>query len=77
MLLDTATHCITGKRKKVIWPLLAHLAQKYLAPPPTTVPLERLFSTAGNVVTDRRTALDVEKVEMLLLLNFNIHLKND
>ena len=65
------------KEKKVTWPLLAHLARKYLAAPCITVPSERLFSTAGNIITDRRTRLDVEKVEMLLLLNKNIHLKDD
>ena len=65
------------KEKKATWPLLACLAQKYLAPPCTTVPLERLFSTAGNIVTDKRTRLDPEKVEMLLFLNKNIHLKDD
>ena len=65
------------KEKKVTWPLLAHLARKYLAPPCTTVPSERLFSTAGNIVTDRRTRLDVGKLEMLLFLNKNIHLKED
>ena len=63
--------------KQASWPLLATLARKYLAPPCTTVPSERLFSTAGNIVTDKRTKLDAEKVEMLLLLNKNMFLKND
>ena len=64
------------KEKKVTWPLLAYLARKYLAPPCTAVPSEILFSIAGNIVTDRRTWLDVEKVEMLLFLNKIIHLKD-
>ena len=63
--------------KQASWPLLATLARKYLAPPCTTVPSERLFSTTGNIVTDKRTKLDAEKVEMLLFLNKNMFLKND
>ena len=65
------------KEKQASWPLLATLARKYLAPPCTTVPSERLFSTAGNVVTDKRTRLDAEKVEMLLFLNKNMFLKDN
>ena len=65
------------KEKQASWPLLATLARKYLAPPCTTVPSERLFSTAGNIVTDKRTRLDAEKVEMLLFLNKNMFLKDN
>ena len=65
------------KEKQATWPLLVTLARKYLAPPCTTVPSERLFSTAGNVVTDKRTRLDAKKVEMLLFLNKNMFLKDN
>ena len=65
------------KEKQASWPLLATLARKYLAPPCTTVPSEKLFSTAGNIVTDKRTRLDAEKVEMLLFLNKNMFLKDN
>jgi len=65
------------KKNELQYPLLAQLARKYLAPPCTTVPSERLFSTAGNIVTDKRTRLDIDKVEMLLFLNKNIHLNED
>lgn len=65
------------KEKNAAWPLLACLAQKYLAPPCTTVPSERLFGTASNIATDKRTRLDPEKVEMLLFLNKNILMKDD
>lgn len=33
--------------------------------------------TADNIVTDKRTRLDGNKIEMLLFLNKNIHLKED
>ena len=65
------------KKNKLQYPLLAQLARKYLAPPCTTVPSERLFSTAGNIVTDKRTRLDIDKVEMLLFLNKNVRLNED
>jgi len=53
-------------KNKLQYPLLVQLARKYLTLLCTTVPSERLFSTAGNIVTDKRTRLDIDKVEMLL-----------
>ncbi len=54
------------KQKQSQWPLLASIARKYLSIPPSSVPSERLFSTTGEVMSDRRNRLDPEKVEMLL-----------
>ena len=59
------------------WPVLAAMARKYLSIPPSSVPSERLFSTAGDIASDKRNRLSAEKVEMLFLnknlkfLNFN------
>ena len=60
------------KQKQSLWPLLATMARKYLSIPPSSVPSERLFSTAGEVMSDRRNRLAPEKVEMLLFLNKNL-----
>jgi len=38
-------------------PDLVRLAPVYLGPPPTSVPSERLFSVAGEVISDHRSAL--------------------
>ena len=49
------------------FPLLAFVTKGYLAIPATSVPSERVFSTAGDVVTDQRARLTPENVYMLQL----------
>ena len=48
---------------------LAHIAQKYLATPASTVPCERLFSLAGHIVQKKRSALTSENVNKLVCLS--------
>lgn len=47
-------------------PLLQQLTRKYLGIPATSVPSERVFSTAGNIVTAKRNCLLPETVDMLI-----------
>jgi len=42
---------------------LAHIAQRYLATPASTVPCGRLFSPAGHIVQKKRSALSSEIVK--------------
>jgi len=58
-----------GKKK---YPILALLAQKWLACPATSVPVERMWSDAGNIVSDKRASLDSDSVAMLVYLQHNL-----
>ncbi|XP_073720988.1 E3 SUMO-protein ligase ZBED1-like [Misgurnus anguillicaudatus] len=50
-------------------PQLSALARKYLGSPATSVPCERLFSQAGNIVQKKRAALSSENVNRLVCLS--------
>jgi hypothetical protein len=54
--------------RKSDYPILAKLARKYLSIPATSVPSERLFSSAGLTITEKRTCLNSQFVESILLL---------
>ncbi|CAH1238655.1 ZBED1 [Branchiostoma lanceolatum] len=52
-------------------PILSRHAKKYLVVPGTSVPSERVFSTAGDIVSAERSRLDPDTVNQLLFLNKN------
>lgn len=60
------------KERKDTYPALATIARKLLARPSTSVPCERLFSEAGNIVDELRAALDPDSVAMLVFIEHNI-----
>ena len=45
---------------------MSELAEQYLCPASATVIVERLFSTAGGIVTNERNQLKPENAEKLL-----------
>ena len=51
-----------------IFPILSHLARKYLSVCATSSPSERVFSTSGNIITSKRTCLKPDKVDQLVFL---------
>lgn len=54
------------------YPHLVHLARKYLCIPATSVPSERVFSSAGHIVSKKRACLDPSSVNMLVFLAENL-----
>ena len=55
-------------------PVLANFAKKILCIPATSVPSERVFSTAGGIVTSQRASISSENVDMLIFLKKNFSL---
>ncbi|XP_067305981.1 E3 SUMO-protein ligase ZBED1-like [Pseudorasbora parva] len=54
------------------FPSLSKLAKKYLGITASSVPSERIFSKAGELISQRRNRLKGKNVNMLLFLNKNI-----
>lgn len=54
------------------YPHLSKLAKRYLAVQATSVASERVFSTAGDIVTAQRAALSPENVDILIFLKKNM-----
>jgi len=54
------------------FPHLFQAAQKYLSMPATSVPSERVFSSAGNILTKRRSKLNKNVANMLITLHTNL-----
>ncbi|CAI6355517.1 unnamed protein product [Macrosiphum euphorbiae] len=53
------------------FPTVVKLATKYLCIQGTSVPSERIFSCAGNVITDHRSSLSLDHAEELIFLSMN------
>lgn len=64
------------KSHKDTHPLLITVALQYLTCPASTVASERLFSAAGNILTESRNRLSPDKLDQLLFLHNNLKLVN-
>lgn len=53
------------------FPKLSIVAQAFLGIPGTSVPSERVFSCAGDIVTATRSCLDPDLVDKLIFLKMN------
>lgn len=67
-ILPTADPIAWWKKENSRYPQLAMVARRYLAIPCTSVESERLSSSAGDIVTDKRTSLSPETVSCLIFL---------
>ncbi|KYN07565.1 Zinc finger BED domain-containing protein 1, partial [Cyphomyrmex costatus] len=54
---------------KSIYPSLTLIAKKYLLIVATSVPSERIFLKAGNIVTENRNRLSPKHLQEILFLN--------
>lgn len=61
-------------RHKGTFPLLSRLAKRYLCIPGTSVSAERVFSTAGDVITAKRSTLKPDHVDQLVFLQKNLEI---
>jgi len=53
------------------FPMLCLLATKYLCVEGSSVPSERVFSSAGDILRSERARLDPERADMLIFLKMN------
>jgi len=54
------------------YPRVADVAKRYPSAPSTSVPSERLFSSAGDLYTDSRSGLSGRLADMLLFIKHNL-----
>jgi len=65
------------KVNQQLYPRVAEIARRYLSAPSTSVPSERLFSSAGDLYSDSRNRLSPKLAEMLLLIKHNLEFVDD
>ena len=64
---DLAWWCLNEGK----YPRLSRLARRYLAVPASSVPSERIFSLAGQIVNKKRSCLSTSLVDQLIFLKKN------
>ena len=57
------------KKNKENWYELHNLAMRFLTTPATSVPCERLFSSVGKTITDKRSSLKPKTVNCISFLH--------
>ena len=74
--LDTKKPLLWWKEREINYKYLSILAKRFLCITSTSVPSERLFSSAGNLLSEKRSRLSPENVEKLFFLYENNELLN-
>lgn len=72
LLKRTEDPLLWWSQREAVYPHLHKLARRHLGVPATSVPSERLFSTAGELISQRRSCLKAKNVNNLLFLNKNL-----
>lgn len=60
------------QKRELVYPRLAILAKRYLCLVPTSVPSERVFSRAGELISKKRNRLNNKNVRAIMFLNGNM-----
>ena len=60
------------KDQALKFPILSRVAKKYLCIPATSVPSERVFSAAGNIISSQRSRLKPKHLDKLIFLKKNM-----
>lgn len=71
-LTDHLSPLMWWKNNVVKYPNLSGLARYYLGIMASSVPSERVFSKAGEIISAKRSRLDEDHVNQLIFLNGNI-----
>jgi len=51
-----------------VYPCLSNMARDYLAIPGTSVPIERVFSGGGDLISKRRLSLNYKSIQACMCL---------
>jgi hAT family C-terminal dimerisation region len=57
------------KQNQTVYPNLSRMAGDFLSIPATSVPSERLFSDAGQLITNRRNCLNGDVIQACICLD--------
>jgi len=57
---------------KSLYPNLARIVKRVLAIPATNTSVKRLFAHSSNIITNRQTLLDADKINYLLFIKQNM-----
>jgi len=66
--LETGDPLAWWRQNSRNFPILSRLARKFLAIPATSASSERLFSTAGNILTSKRNSLGDDALSSMIFL---------
>ncbi|CAH0555111.1 unnamed protein product [Brassicogethes aeneus] len=65
-------HLLWWHQRKHIYPKLYQIMKTRLNIMATSVPCERIFSKAGQIVSERRERLKTDKISQVIFLNYNL-----
>jgi hypothetical protein len=65
------------KAHQSTYPILSRMAKYYLGIPAASVPSERVFSSAGEIVCAQKSSLSGENVDMLIFLKSKLKVPFD